>query len=57
MSKVLLQNTIAEHIEDWDISRFSLLADDVGDSLADAEVQAIVRFREDGGGVLTARDH
>ncbi len=23
----------------------------------DAEVQAIVRFRENGGGVLTARDH
>jgi hypothetical protein len=97
MSKILLQTTIEEHPDDWDISRFSLLANelrraghdvvarnkanrggddpvlsrvdeldydqvwlmavDVGDGLTDAEAEAIVRFRENGGGVLTARDH
>jgi hypothetical protein len=97
MSKILLQTTITEHDDDWDITRFSLLADelraaghdvtarnravhgdddpilsrldeldydqlwlmavDVGDGLTEAESQAIVRFRENGGGVLTARDH
>jgi hypothetical protein len=30
---------------------------DIGDGLTDAEARAIVRFRERGGGVLTARDH
>jgi hypothetical protein len=34
-----------------------LMAVDVGDGLTDAETGAIVRFRENGGGVLTARDH
>jgi hypothetical protein len=96
MSKILLQTTITEKPDDWDISRFSLLADelraaghevtarnrltstddpilsrldeldyeqlwllavDVGDGLTRAESEAIVRFRENGGGVLTARDH
>ena len=97
MSKILLQTTIAEHPDDWDITRFSLLPDelratghevtarnrasradddpilsrldeldydqiwlmavDVGDGLTEAEFEAIVRFRENGGGVLTARDH
>jgi len=96
MSNILLQTTIAEHADDWDIRRFSLLADelraaghevaarnrvkggddpilsrldeldfdqlwlmavDVGDGLTDAEVTAILRFRENGGGILTARDH
>lgn len=96
MSKILLQTTIAENPNDWDISRFSLLADeltaagheviarnrvdntddpvlsrvdelgidqlwlmcvDVGDGLTAAEAAAILRFRENGGGVLTARDH
>jgi hypothetical protein len=97
MSRILLQTTIAANPDDWDISRFSLLADelreaghevtarnrvaggdddpvlshvddlgldqlwlmavDVGDGLTDAEAEAIVRFRENGGGVLTARDH
>ena len=97
MSKILLQTTIAEHPDDWDITRFSLLADelraaghevtarnrvrraeddpilsrldeldydqvwlmavDVGDGLTEAETDAIMRFRENGGGVLTARDH
>src|ERR1700712_953785 len=96
MSRILLQTTIVENSDDWDISRFSLLAGelraagheviarnraagtddpvlshvdelgfdqlwllavDIGDGLTDAEAQAIVRFRENGGGVLTARDH
>ncbi|ORA39364.1 hypothetical protein [Mycobacterium aquaticum] len=96
MSKILLQTTIPANRDDWDISRFSLLAAelraaghdvvarnrachgddpvlshldecgfdqlwllavDVGDGLTEAECAAIGRFRTDGGGVLTARDH
>jgi hypothetical protein len=97
MSKILLQSTIAANPDDWDISRFSLLAEelraaghevtarnrvdgdrddpilsrldrldfdqlwliavDVGTGLTDADADAIVRFRRNGGGVLTARDH
>ncbi|CAN5387978.1 hypothetical protein BH09ACT8_BH09ACT8_45060 [soil metagenome] len=97
MSRILLQTTIVENPDDWDISRFSLLADelrgagheviarnrvatggddpvlshldelgfdqlwllavDIGDGLTDVEADAIMRFRADGGGVLTARDH
>jgi hypothetical protein len=97
MSRILLQTTITEHPDDWDIARFSLLAGelraaghqviarnranrggddpvlshldehgydqlwlmavDVGDGLSAADADAIVRFREKGGGVLTARDH
>ena len=33
------------------------MAVDIGDGLTDADAKAIVRFRENGGGVLTARDH
>src|SRR5262245_25566475 len=97
MSRILLQTTIPDHPDDWAISRFSLLADelraaghdvfarnranrgdddpvlshidelgydqlwlmavDVGDGLTAADAYAIRRFRENGGGVLTARDH
>ena len=97
MSRILLQTTIPESPDDWDIARFSLLAEelraaghdvtarnrdsrqgddtvlsrldtsefdqvwlravDVGDGLSSADVDAITRFRENGGGVLTARDH
>lgn len=97
MSRILLQTTITANPDDWDISRFSLLARelrdaghqvvarnrvsgvdndpvlshvdqlgfdqvwlmavDTGDGLGDADARAIVRFRENGGGVLTARDH
>ena len=97
MSKILLQTTIAESPDDWDISRFALLAAelraaghdvtarnrcrrggddpvlshldeldfdqvwlmavDIGDGLSSADAEAITRFRENGGGVLTARDH
>src|SRR3954447_26491607 len=58
-----------EHPDDWNIGRFSLLADelgydqlwlmavDVGDGLTAADAYAVRRFRENGGGVLTARDH
>lgn len=97
MAKILLQTTITENPDDWDISRFSLLARelrsaghqviarnrvggtvndpvlshvdklgidqvwlmavDVGDGLSAADAKALVRFRCNGGGVLTARDH
>ena len=97
MSKILLQTTIAANPDDWDIDRFTLLAEelraaghdvvarnraggdgddpvlshvdelgydqlwllavDVGDGLTDSEAAAISRFREGGGGLLTARDH
>ncbi len=97
MSKILLQTTIQANPDDWEVARFSLLADelraaghevtardranrggddpvlsrldeldydqlwlmavDVGDGLSAADIDAIMRFRENGGGVLTARDH
>ena len=95
MSRILLQTTITQSPDDWNISRFSLLADelraaghdvtarnreagddpvltrldeldfdqlwlmavDLGEGLSAAEAYAIRRFREHGGGVLTARDH
>ena len=96
MSQILLQTTITESPDDWNITRFSLLAEelraaghdvmarnranqeddpvlshldehdfdqlwlmavDVGDGLTTADADAILRFRENGGGVLTARDH
>jgi hypothetical protein len=96
MSRILLQTTITESPDDWDVTRFSLLADelrsaghdvtarnradraddpvlshideldfdqlwlmavDVGDGLTAADADAILRFRVNGGGVLTARDH
>jgi len=97
MSRILLQTTITESADDWDISRFSLLADelraaghdvtarnrvssdgsdrvlsrldemeydqlwlmavDLGDGLTAADAYSVRRFRENGGGVLTARDH
>jgi hypothetical protein len=97
MSRILLQTTIHATADDWDVNRFSLLADelrsgghdvtarnreagaeqdptlsrideldfdqlwlmavDSGDGLTAAEADAITRFRENGGGVLTARDH
>jgi hypothetical protein len=97
MSNILIQTTITEDPDDWDISRFSLLVNvlrvaghkvtarnhavhgeddpilsrlpeldydqlwlmavDAGDGLTDTEAEAVVRFRADGGGVLTARDH
>jgi hypothetical protein len=97
VGKILLQTTITASPDDWDVSRFSLLADelraagheviarnradgvdqdpvlsrldeldfdqlwliavDIGDGLTAAEAYAIRSFRQNGGGVLTARDH
>jgi hypothetical protein len=97
MSTILLQTTISAHSDDWNITRFSLLVDelraagheviarnranqgdddpvlshvdefgydqiwlmavDSGDGLTASDAYAIRRFRENGGGVLTARDH
>ena len=92
---ILLQTTILDRADDWNVSRFSLLADelraaghnvtarnrdegddsvlsvldtldydqlwllavDTGDGLTPDEAAAIMRFRERGGGLLTARDH
>ena len=45
MSKILLQTTIPEHPDDWDISRFSLLADE----LRAAGHDVIARNRADRG--------
>jgi hypothetical protein len=93
----LLQTTIAEHPDDWDVTCFSLLAKelraaghevvarnrvdgggddpvlshvdeldydqlwllavDSGDGLTESDAAAVVRFRHNGGGVFTARDH
>lgn len=94
--KVLLQTTIVDTADDWNVGRFSLLADelrhaghdvtarnrdlgetdpilstldtldydqlwlfavDIGGGLSSQDAAAIMRFRERGGGVLTARDH
>lgn len=96
MARILLQTTIVDVPDDWNVGRFSLLADelrrsghevtarnreakesdpvlsrldaldydqlwllavDTGDGLSPEDVAAILRFRERGGGILTARDH
>lgn len=97
MATILLQTTIPANPDDWDVSRFTMLAAElraaghevlarnrtdhgeqdpvlshldelgfdqlwlmaaeVGHGLTPAECAAIGRFRELGGGVLTARDH
>ena len=96
MAKILLQTTITDVPGDWNVGRFSLLADelrraghdvisrnhdveeddstlstldtldydqlwlmavDTGDGLSSDDAAGIMRFRERGGGVLTARDH
>lgn len=97
MSRILLQTTIEQTDDDWNVARFSLLAQelraaghevtardrdagpgddqvlsvlgsgeydqlwllavDAGDGLTPADAAGIMRFRENGGGVLTARDH
>jgi hypothetical protein len=96
MAKILLQTTIADKPDDWNVGRFSLLADelrraghevttrnrdvgeddstlstldtlgydqlwlmavDTGDGLSLDDAAGIMRFRECGGGLLTARDH
>ena len=96
MAKILLQTTMGEVADDWNVGRFSLLADerrgaghdvtarnrdaaaddsslstldtldydelwliavDTGDGLSAQDAAGIMRFRERGGGVMTARDH
>jgi hypothetical protein len=96
MARILLQTTIADTPDDWNVGRFSLLADelrsaghevtarnrdeghedsvlsaldsqrydqlwlmavDMGDGLGSGDASGILRFREGGGGILTARDH
>ena len=96
MAKILLQTTIPDTPDDWNVGRFSLLADelrraghdvtarnrdageddstlstldtldydqlwliavDTGDGLSPQDAAGIMRFRERGGGILTARDH
>jgi hypothetical protein len=96
MAKILLQTTIVDLPDDWNVDRFSLLAAellraghdvtarnrdaseddstlskldvldydqlwliavDTGDGLSPRDAAGIMRFRERGGGVLTARDH
>jgi hypothetical protein len=96
MAKILLQTTIVDIADDWNIGRFSLLAAelrgaghdvtarnrdghdadstlstldtsefdqlwliavDTGDGLSPEDAAGILRFRERGRGVLTARDH
>jgi hypothetical protein len=48
---------ILSRLDELDYDQLWLMAVDVGDGLTESESQAIVRFRENGGGVLTARDH
>jgi hypothetical protein len=96
MASILLQTTIADIPDDWNVGRFSLLATelrrvghhvtvrnrdvdevdstlgvidtldydqlwliavDTGDGLSRGDAAGIMRFRERGGGLLTARDH
>ena len=96
MANILLQTTIPDIADDWNVGRFALLADelrraghvvsarnrdadgddsvlsvldsleydqlwlmavDTGDGLTPGDAAGIMRFRERGGGVLTARDH
>jgi hypothetical protein len=96
VAKILLQTTIPDVPDDWNVERFALLAEelrraghdvtarnrdatgddsvlsvldssdydqlwlmavDSGDGLTPGDAAGITRFRERGGGVLTARDH
>jgi hypothetical protein len=48
---------VLSHVDDLGYDQVWLMAVDVGDGLTAADAYAIRRFRENGGGVLTARDH
>ena len=48
---------VLTHIDHLGYDQLWLMAVDVGDGLSANEADAIARFRERGGGVLTARDH
>ncbi len=53
----LSDDAVLGHLDELDFDQLWLMAVDVGDGLTDAEACAIQRFRDNGGGVLTARDH
>lgn len=63
--EVLARNRVAggdddpvlSHVDQLGYDQLWLLAVDVGDGLTQAEVDAIIRFRRNGGGIFTARDH
>jgi hypothetical protein len=48
---------VLSRLDELGYDQLWLMAVDVGDGLTDSEAKAITRFRENGGGVLTARDH
>jgi hypothetical protein len=48
---------VLSHVDELGFDQLWLFAVDVGDGLTDAEAVAITKFREAGGGLLTARDH
>jgi hypothetical protein len=48
---------VLSHVDELGYDQLWLMAVDVGDGLSAADADAIVRFRQNGGGVLTARDH
>ncbi len=48
---------VLSHVDQLGYHQLWLLAVDVGEGLTDAEAAAILRFRGNGGGLLTARDH
>ena len=48
---------VLSHIDELNIDQPWLMAVDVGGGLTTADAYAVQRFRENGGGVLTARGH
>jgi hypothetical protein len=48
---------VLSRLDELDYDQLWLMAVDVGDGLTAADAAAILRFRANGGGVLTARDH
>ena len=48
---------VLSSLPESDIDELWMMAVDTGDGLSQPDVDAIVRFRERGGGVFTARDH
>lgn len=48
---------VLSHVDQLGVDQLWLMAVDVGTGLTNAESDAITRFRHNGGGVLTARDH
>ncbi len=48
---------VLSRLDELDYDQLWLMAVDTGDGLTAADAEAVNRFREGGGGVLTARDH